>query len=108
MAIFFGAHVITSTVALFILKRRDHLPEGLIPLFAFAILIISSLSVLSLWRGVQTHPAPITGVMVLIVLLAAVGLHQFGRRFQWLPPRSMFERAVSRLPAPLQRMVHHV
>ena len=108
MAIFFGAHVVTSMAALLILRRRDHLPEGLIPLFGFAILAIATLCVLSLWRGVQTSPAPITGVMVLLVAITAGGLHQFGKRFQWLPPRSMYVRLASRLPAPIQRMVNHV
>ena len=108
MAIFFGAHVVTSMVALLILKRRDHLPAGMIPLFGFAIVAIATLSILSLFRGVQSSPAPITGVMMLVLLLTAVGLYQFGKRFGWLPPRSMFVRLASRLPAPIQRMVKNV
>ena len=97
MAIFFGAHVVTSFAALGILKRRDRLPDGMIPLFAFSIVCIAALALLSLWRGVNGREAAVTAVMILLVGITVTGLYAFGKRYDWLPPKSVFTRMVGKL-----------
>ncbi len=108
MAIFFCAHILASGIALGILRQRDHLPAGLIPLSAFSALSVALLAAMSLWRGVHGHTATVTTLMLLLTVGTTAGLYSFGRRYHWLPPRSAFDRLLEKLPAPLQRMVRHV
>lgn len=108
MAIFFGAHVLTSFIVLFLLRRRDRLPAGLIPLFAFSILSTATLALLSLWRGVHAHTGAVTALMAAVVGVTTCGLYGFGRRYRWLPPRSAFVRLASKLPVLGKARVRHV
>ena len=102
MAIYFCAYAMSAFLVLLTLKRRDHLPTGLIPLFAFSALSMGSLSVLSLWRGLRGDTALATLIMALIFVFTATGLYLFGRRYRWLPPRSLFVRLLTKLPPQLQ------
>ncbi len=108
MAIFFCAHILASAIALGILRQRDHLPDGLMPLAGFSALSVGVLSALSLWRGVHGHTGAITLLMMVLFAVTTAGLYLFGKRYHWLPPRSVFVQLLGRLPGPLQRLVHHV
>lgn len=108
MAIFFCAHILASAMALGILKQRDYLPEGLIPLSGFSFVMVAVLATLSLWRGVHGHNGAVTGVMLLLLAVLVAGLYQFGKRYSWLPPRSVFIAVMGKLPGPLGRLVRHV
>ena len=86
MAIYFAGHVLSSTLVLITLDRKDGLPPGMSTLFAFGALCSASLATLAYFRAM--HPdamLALTGVMAAVTLLALSGLLLFGRRFQWLP-----------------------
>ena len=102
MAIYFCAYAMSAFLVLLTLKHRDRLPAGLISLFSFSALSMGSLSVLSLWRGLRGDTVLVTLVMVLIFGLTATGLYLFGKRYSWLPPRSLFVRLLAKLPPSLQ------
>ena len=106
MAIYFFAHVLSSLLVLGTLKRRDHLPHGLMPLFGFCAISIGALATLSLVRALRPGTAPLTGVMVLILAVLTAGLYVFGRRYDWLPPRAYFALLIAKLTARLG--VRHV
>ena len=108
MAIFFCAHILASAIALVLLKQRDRLPHGLIPLSLFSAVSIASLAALSLWRGVHGHTGAVTGVMTLIFAATAAGLYGFGKRYHWLPPREVFLRLLHKVSGPFQKRVSHV
>lgn len=108
MGIYFLAHVLSSCLVLAALKRLDHLPQGLMPLFAVSALSMASLAGLSLWRGLLGKVVPVTLLMGVIFVGTAASLYLFGRRFHWLPPRSLFVRLAAKLSRPLQMGVRRV
>ena len=108
MAIYFFAHTLSSVLVLVTLKRRDRLPEGLLPLFGFCALCVGLLAGLSVWRGVHGHVGLMSALMMLIFAMTGAGLYLFGRRFHWLPPRSVFARLLAKLPRVLQPGVSRV
>ncbi len=99
MAIYFAAHVLSSVLVLLTLRRQDHLPHGLLLLFCFSASMIALLSGLSLWRGAHGNTGAVTALMFLLLGGTTVGLYRLGERYAWLPPRSLFERLATRLPA---------
>ena len=108
MAIYFCAHVLSSCLVLFTLKRRDRLPVGLIPLFGVSALSVALLACLSLWRGFRGDTAVATLAMIVVLAATSGVLYLFGRRFRWLPPKSLFVRLLAKLPPRLQWGVRHV
>ena len=108
MAIFFCAHILASVIALVILRQRDHLPAGLIPLFGFSAVMVAVLAAMSLWRGAHGSTLAITGLMTLLFFATGAGLYLFGKRYGWLPPRAVFWRLLGKVPGPLGRRVRHV
>ncbi len=102
MAIYFAAHVLSSVLVLLTLQRRDSLPQGLLLLFCFSATMIAVLSGLSLWRGAYGRAGLLTAFMCLLLGVMITGLYGLGKRYEWLPPRSLFERLARRLPPWLQ------
>ncbi len=102
MAIYFCAHILSSVLVLLLLQRRDRLPAGLIPLFGFCAVSVGSLAALSLYRGMRGGTAFLTAAMTLLFAFTAAGLYLFGRRYQWLPPRSVFVGLAAKLTGRLQ------
>ncbi len=97
MTIFFFAHVLSSVLVLLTLKRRDRLPDGLLSLFMFCALSMGTMAALSLWRGLRGQTELLTALMTLLFVGTTGGLYLFGRRFNWLPPRSLYKRLAQRL-----------
>lgn len=108
MTIYFFAHVLSSVLVLCTLQRRDRLPRGLLALFGFCAVSVGSLAALSLWRGLHGQTGLLTVVMTIIFLVTLAGLYIFGKRFNWLPPRSVLTRLVLKLPRPLRLGVNRV
>ena len=102
MAVYFLAHIVSASLVLLTLRRRDNLPAGMVPLFAMAVVAVGFGSALAMLRS--TSPAlvwPITAAMAAITLLACGALWWLGKKHDWLPPRE----AVLRLVEKVQRMV---
>ena len=103
MAIYFMGHVLSSTLVLITLHRKDHVPAGMSPLFFFAAGCTAILAVLAGLRAMRPELAlPVTGAMVAVAAGALLGLYVFGRSFGWMPSgtaiRSLAAGFQSRLP----------
>jgi O-antigen/teichoic acid export membrane protein len=109
MAIYFLAHMLSATLVLLTLHRRDHIPAGMSALFVFATSISAALAALAVWRGFR--PAlmlPITSTMFVLLLATAGGLYLFGRKYGWLPSAAALDPIKAGLRARLERRVRHV
>jgi O-antigen/teichoic acid export membrane protein len=103
MAIYFVGHILSSTLVLATLKRKDHVPSGMILLFVFAA---SSTAVLALLAGLRAWRPEwalgVTGVMVLVFAGTLAGLYRFAKRYGWMPSgsvlRNLIQGVTSRLP----------
>ncbi len=89
LAIYFMAHVLSATLVLLTLRKKDHVPAGMTSLFAFATLSTAILVALAALR--TTRPewvVPVTGIMALMSVGSMFVLYLFGRRFGWMPSGS--------------------
>lgn len=110
MAIYFCGHILSSTLVLITLGRRDHIPPGLTLLFVFGTSVASVFAGLALLRGLRPAlTGPLTLAMAVLVLFTTGGLFALGRRYRWLPTasavRAMAASARARLP---RRRTRHV
>lgn len=103
MAIYFIGHVLSSTLVLLTLRRKDHVPAGMSSLFAFATVSTASLASLAYVRMI--HPEltlMVTGLMAFVAAITLAGLYLFGKRFGWMPSPEAFAQlsasVTSRLP----------
>ncbi len=101
LAIYFFAHVLSSVLVLMTLKRKDHLPAGMMGLLMFSSVSMMVLSGLSLWRETHGATAMVTAVMGIVTLGVAAGLYGFGKRYAWLPPRAFFQKLLGDVTARL-------
>ena len=108
MAIYFSAHAMSSTLALLALKRWDHLPAGMWPLFATSLMSIGGAAAISLWRGFSGNMGLPTLLIAAILLATVAALYGFGRRYQWLPPGQVYAKLLNRLPLASFRRARHV
>ncbi len=109
MAIYFAAHVLSSTLVLITLHRKDHVPAGMTPLFFFAAGCTAILAVLAGLRAMRPELAlPVTGAMAAVAAGALLGLHVFGRRYGWMPSGSAVRNLAAGLRARLPGRARHV
>lgn len=109
MAIYFFAHVLSSTLVLLTLRRLDHIPPGLSLLFVFATAMASLFAALAVLRGFR--PAlngSVTSAMGVLVLLTTAGLFALGRHYHWLPTASAIAAATASIRARLPHRRSHV
>ncbi len=103
MAIYFAGHVLSSTLVLITLKRKDHVPAGMSLLFGFATVSTAALASLAYVRMVRPQFAlQVTGMMALVAGGSMIGIYLFGKRYGWMPSAAAFRRlgdsVLSRLP----------
>ncbi len=102
MAVYFLAHIVSATLVLLTLRRKDNLPAGMLPLFATAIAAVGVGAVLALLRSAAPATTlATTGGMLGLMLLSGAALWLLGKRHDLLPPRA----AVAALLARVQAMV---
>lgn len=105
MSIYFGAHVLSAALVLLTLKRKDHVPSGMIAMFSLTALSSGSLAALAFLRS--TYPSlamPLTAAMAAQLALSITSVVFFGKRYHWLPSRT----AVQGLTARFGRRPRHV
>ena len=86
LAIYFVAHILSSTLVLITLKRNDHVPPGMVQLFSFSTVFAALLAALAIFRGYHPeYTTSVTAVMALVFVLAASTLFLLGREYRWLP-----------------------
>ncbi len=100
MAVFFVAHILSAAFVLLALSRLDHVPAGVIRLFAVSVASITTLALMAAWRSA----VPGDAVMISLLMLAAsvatgFGLFALGKRHGWLPTRAALERLASKVRA---------
>ena len=109
MAIYFVGHVLSSTLVLITLNKKDHVPAGMSLLFGFATVSAASLSILAYVRMVRPQFAlPVTGLMALIAAGSLLGLYLFGKRYGWMPSAAVFQRLAASVQARLPWRPRHV
>jgi O-antigen/teichoic acid export membrane protein len=102
MAIYFAGHVLSSTLVLMTLRRKDHVPAGMSLLFGFATASAAVLALLAYLRAVRPGVAlPITAMMAVVACVALLGLYLFGRRYGWMPSASAMRRLMESVRARL-------
>ena len=109
MAIYFVGHVLSSTLVLMTLKKKDHVPAGMALLFTFATLSTAVLASLAYLRMVRPLLSlQVTGVMAVIAALTMIGLYLFGKRYGWMPSQEALSRLVNSVLGRLPWRQRHV
>lgn len=85
MTIYFVAHLFAGSLVLFTLKRKDHVPQGMIAIYLVGACNSALLILLAFLRNRARSPWGTTGLMLVIVLCAFWALFSLGRRYGWLP-----------------------
>ena len=102
LVIYFAAHVLSALLVLLVLARRDGIPSGIPAVFATGTLTVSVLAALATERA--GHPliaAQLTGLMLLVTLVALACLWSLGKRHHWLPSPAALRRLAA---GPLGRL----
>lgn len=86
MVIYLVAHTVSSALVLYVLARKNSLPDGLPLLFSVATGGTVVLAALAALRSAQPdRTATITGGMLLLALSSLLLMLYLGRRYRWLP-----------------------
>ncbi len=100
MGVYYLGHVLSATLVLLVLKRKDNLPKGMISLFAMAMVALALGSGLAMLRAAAPERLGSTTAGLLGILVAAsLALWWMGKRHNWLPSRE----AIRSLLAKVQR-----
>ncbi len=110
MDIYFFGHILSSTLVLITLARRDHIPPGLTLLFVFGTTAASLFAALAMLRGLRPAlTGPLTAAMSVLVFFTMAGLLTLGRRYRWLPTACALASMASSIRARLpHRGTRHV
>jgi hypothetical protein len=86
MGIYFVAHVLSSSLVLLTLRRKDGLPAGMAGLFLLSTAASAVLAALATVRALRpTLTLPLTCAMCLTSALALTGLFLMGKKYRWMP-----------------------
>ena len=91
--VYLAAHVLSATLVLLVLSRRDGIPEGMLGVFATGTLTVVALAAMATWRA--RHPTlalPATGLMLAVAAAALGSLLSMGRRYHWMPSAAAIRR----------------
>ena len=109
MAIFFVAHVLSSSLVLLTLRQKDVVPVGMGTLFLLGTFGIAALAALAVLRSQQpAHTGILSAAMVLLFVLLTGGLFLLARHHRWLPSPSALRAVATALRARLPRRTQHV
>jgi O-antigen/teichoic acid export membrane protein len=98
MGVYFVGHIVSATLVLLMLRRKDNLPAGMLPLFGLGMLAVAVGSALALLRSAQPSiGGTVTAGMAGLLLASAAMLWLLGKRHDWLPPRSAFRSLLAKL-----------
>ena len=105
MSIYGAAHLLTAGLVLWTLRRKDWVPPGMISLYALSSSTVIGLVILAVLRARnEAHALALTGLMAVGCLAALVALVHLGRRYQWLPPRAVWEKVFRRMQQTAARL----
>ncbi len=93
LTVYLAAHVLSATLVLVVLARRDGIPAGMLPVFGTGTLTVAAMAAMAAWRAsAPTLAWPLTGAMLLLTAVALGGLMLLGRRHHWLPSAAAVRR----------------
>lgn len=90
MGVYFVAHILSASLVLLLLRRKDTVPAGMVPLFLLSVVSVAVGAGLALLRNAR--PAFVgasTAGMLAVTLAAGGGLWLLGRQHDWMPPRAV-------------------
>lgn len=109
MAIYFVGHVLSSTLVLITLNKKDHVPAGMSLLFAFATVSTAILAGLAYVRMIRPQVAlQVTGTMALVAAAALMGVFLLGKRYGWMPSAAALTRIADGVRSKLPWRQRHV
>jgi hypothetical protein len=96
MAIYFGAHLLSSGLVLLVLYRKDHIPNGMVRIYFVASLAGAALAALAWLRtAYPSQTWSITGSMSALFLAVTWGMLAAGRRHGWVPSGTSLRQFIS-------------
>ncbi len=93
MTIYFLAHLFAGSLVLLTLKRKDYVPQGMIPSYLIGAANSALLILLAFARNRADSLWGMTGLMGVVVLGSFWALLSLGRRHGWLPRLDTLKRA---------------
>ena len=109
MAIYLGAHVLSSALVLMVLSSKDHLPRGMLLIFLLGSgsgIVLAGLSVVR--TQYPGYALPITLVMLVLSALSATVLLFVGRKHHWLPQSARVLNILRSVPGSARRVFRRV
>ncbi len=86
LAVYLAAHMLSATLVLVMLRRRDDIPAGMLGVFATGTLTVTALAAMATWRAEHLSLSlAVSGLMLLLAVAALSGLARLGRRYHWMP-----------------------
>ncbi len=109
MAIYYAGHALSAVLVLVLLARKDYLPTGMLSISCLALLSSASLAALAVVRGIYPmFTLPVTGLMLMVLLIAGSGLFLLGRHSNCLPSASVFRSLSARILSSMPWRANHV
>lgn len=109
MGVYYIGHVLSATLVLLVLRRKDDLPAGMLPVFAMAMLAVGLGSALALLRAGEAQMFwPATGGMLLIFAAALAVLWYMGKKHDWLPSREAVQSLLTKAQGIVRARLRHV
>ena len=106
MLIYLGAHLLSASLVLLVLARRDSIPAGMASVFALSAATTLALVSLAFLRA--AHPSA-TGILTLLmaalVLASLAALFVLGKRFRWLPAPAAVRRLLQTVTSAAGRLL---
>ena len=102
MLIYFLAHILSATLVLLVLARRDFVPSGMLQIFLLSVGTTAALLTLAFFRA--SHPARTWSATLAMAALAALSLLTLfflGKRHGWLPTAAAIDRLLGLLRSSL-------
>jgi O-antigen/teichoic acid export membrane protein len=107
MAVFFVAHVLSASLVLAVLARKDHVPAGMVSLFVMSAASILVLASIALLRGLDpAHDLLLDSIMAAMFLLSGGAILLLGKRHCWLPTAAAVRNLRLTLKSKAQRVLH--
>ena len=106
MTVYFLAHVLSATLVLAALARRDFVPAGMATIFLLATATSGLLALGAVLRDYDAnHATALTLAMCLVAAATATALFSIARSRRWLPSRAAFERLAQSTRSRLQPLL---
>ncbi len=106
MLIYLFAHILSATLVLLVLGRKDAVPAGIPAVFSVSVFTSVGLVLLAFLRAAHPAIAPsITLAMAAVVVVSLSTLLLLGRRHRWLPAPAVIRRGARSLASSAKNLL---